>query len=77
MIPSGLTLLEPVFFSQKVDAAIAGKDEDAALSDLLALIQEAILDKEAGHGPPQEEINLARRKWLDLYETIYSGRIAA
>lgn len=77
MIPSGLTLLEPVFFSQKVDAAIAGKDEDAALSDLLALIQEAILDKEAGYGPPQEEINLARRKWLDLYEAIYSGRIAA
>ena len=67
----------PVFFSQKVEAAIAGKDEDAALADLGALIQEAMFDKEAGYGPPQDEINLARRKWLDLYEAFYSGRIAA
>lgn len=58
----------PVFFSEHVSACIEGKSLDEALDALAALILEASADKEAGYGPPQDDLNKARRKWLDMYE---------
>jgi len=58
----------PVFFSEKVEAAIAGKRLDHQLTALAALIQEAQADKEEGYGPPAEDLRAARRRWLNLYE---------
>ncbi|MER8827195.1 hypothetical protein NKH73_13995 [Mesorhizobium sp. M0938] len=60
---------KPIFFSQQVDAAIAGKPLDEQLTALAELIQEAQRDKEAGYGPPADELRAARRRWLTLYET--------
>jgi len=59
----------PVFFSQKVNAAISGKPLDAQLTALATLIQDAQHDKDAGYGPPASELHAARRKWLTLYDT--------
>ena len=58
------------WFSQKVDDCLS-VGGDAALDTLRKLIDEAEADKLAGYGPPQDDINRARRKWLALYETIY------
>lgn len=62
------------WFSEKVDecAALPG---DEALEALRELIDEAAAQKQAGYGPPQDEINRARRRWLALYEERY-GRAA-
>lgn len=59
---------KPVFFSQKVDQMIAGKPLDDQLTALGALIQDAQHDKDAGYGPPADELRAARRKWLSLYD---------
>ncbi|RWF41618.1 MAG: hypothetical protein EOS46_27890 [Mesorhizobium sp.] len=72
----------PVFFSQKVDAAISGKPLNDQLAALGALIQEAQHDKEAGYGPPADDLRAARRRWLSLYdewakENLPSARKAA
>lgn len=65
-------VMEPRFrwFSAKVSACleIGGV---AALEKLHALITDAEFDKIEGFGPPQDDINKARRKWLDLYAQIY------
>jgi len=58
------------WFSQQVDDCLA-PGGDAALDALRKLIDEAEADKLAGYGPPQDDINRARRKWLALYEQIY------
>lgn len=62
------------WFSERVNDCLA-LPSDAALDALRALIDEAAADKQAGYGPPQHDINIARRKWLDLYESVY-GRAA-
>lgn len=61
-------MIAPVFFSEKVDAAISGKSLDAQLAALAALIQDAQHDKDAGYGPPADELRAARGKWLALYD---------
>mgnify|MGYP001099442340 CR=1 FL=1 len=58
------------WFSEKVDACLALAGE-AALDALRKLIDEAEADKLAGYGPPQSDLTVARRKWLDLYSEIY------
>lgn len=58
----------PVFFSELCAAAVEGKSLDDALDDLGALILEATADKEAGYGPPQSELNAARRRWLAMFD---------
>ncbi len=58
------------WFSEHVDDCVA-LGGDAALDTLRKLIDEAEADKLAGYGPPQDDINRARRKWLALYEGIY------
>ena len=63
--------MTPVFFSEKVAEALSGETIHDRLSDLAALIHEATAAKEAGSGPPIEDLNIARRKWLDLYESVY------
>lgn len=62
------------WFSEKVDqcAALPG---DEALDTLRELIEDAEASKGVGYGPPQQEINRARRRWLALYEERY-GRAA-
>lgn len=62
----------PAFFSEKVDACIAGKSDADALTDLAELITDAAAAKDAGHGPPIHELNRARRKWLDIYERLHA-----
>lgn len=57
-----------MWFSQRVDECLAAPD---SLDALRRLIDEAEADKQAGYGPPQDDINRARRKWLALYEAIY------
>jgi hypothetical protein len=63
------------WFSELVDDALA-QGGHAALDSLRALIEEAEADKQAGYGPAQDDINRARRKWLDLYEQIYGRKVA-
>lgn len=63
------------FFSETVDHAIHGRSPDDQLTILADLISEAQADKEAGYGPPQHDINRARRLWLDIYASLY-GRAA-
>lgn len=58
------------WFSERVNDCLA-LPADEALTSLRALIDEADADKRDGFGPPQHDINLARRKWLDLYASIY------
>lgn len=67
----------PVFFSQKVDAALKGKGEFAQLDILAEMILDAEDQKQRGYGPSQDEINRARRRWLDIYESTYAERIPA
>ena len=62
------------WFSERVDDCLA-LPADAALDALRKLIDEAEADKQAGYGPPRDDINRARRKWLDRYEHHY-GRAA-
>lgn len=58
------------WFSQRVDDCLA-LPADEALAALRSLIEEADADKLCGYGPSQDDINQARRKWLDLYEQTY------
>lgn len=58
------------WFSGKVDDCLT-HGGDAALDALRKLIDDAEADKLAGYGPPRDDINCARRKWLALYEEIY------
>ncbi|WP_181172292.1 hypothetical protein [Mesorhizobium sp. B2-2-3] len=58
----------PAFFSEHVDAVIAGKPLDEQLTALAALIQEAQHNKDAGYGPPADDLRMARRRWLTLYD---------
>ena len=58
------------WFSESVDECLA-LGGDAALDALRKLIDEANADKDAGYGPPEHEINIARRKWIALYDEIY------
>lgn len=58
------------WFSESVDECL-DLGGDAALDALRKLIDEANADKDAGYGPPEHEINIARRRWLALYDEIY------
>lgn len=60
------------WFSERVGDCLKLPVEDA-LSSLAKLITDAELDKQAGYGPPADDINKARRKWLDLYNRTYLG----
>lgn len=70
----GVMRLEP-FFLERCQAFIEGLTPAEKLDRLAAMIANAQLDKDAGHGPPQDEINAARRLWLNLYNQLY-GRAA-
>jgi hypothetical protein len=63
------------WFSERVDDCLA-LGGDAALDALRKLIDEAEADKQAGYGPSQDDINIARRKWLALYDEIYRRNAA-
>lgn len=73
---SGIRSIAPMnakpfrFFSEKVDECLSLPGA-AGLDALRDLIVEAQSDKEAGYGPPQDDLNRARRKWLDRYDAIY------
>ncbi len=58
------------WFSEKVDDCLA-LGGDPALDGLRSLIDQAEADKLFGYGPPRDDINQARRKWLALYDEIY------
>lgn len=58
------------WFSERVEACLA-KPVTEALESLSTLILDASADKRDGFGPPQDDINRARRKWLALYEQTY------
>lgn len=58
------------WFSESVDECLA-LGGDAALDALRKLIDEANADKDAGYGPPEHDINIARLKWLALFNEIY------
>lgn len=58
------------WFSERVTDCLVLPSHDA-LTVLQRLIEEADADKHAGYGPPQDDINKARRKWLDLYQQVY------
>lgn len=62
------------WFSQRVDDCLR-LPADEAMTALHRLIDDADADKRDGFGPPQDDINKARRKWLDLYNRTY-GRAA-
>lgn len=63
------------WFSESVDECLA-LGGDAALDALRKLIDEADANKQAGYGPSQDDINVARRKWLALYNEIYRSGTA-
>lgn len=62
---------EPVFFSENVVAAIAGKSDDDALQTVANMIADAQFAKQQGSGPPLDEINQARRLYLNIYARMY------
>lgn len=62
------------WFSERVSDCLA-LPADEALASLRDLIEAAEADKRDGYGPSQDDINKARRRWLDLYASIY-GRAA-
>ena len=61
----------PVFFSEKVAAAIEGKTDDEALQIIASMIADTQFAKQEGSGPPQDEINQARRLFLNIYARLY------
>lgn len=63
------------WFSERVDDCLKLPVEEA-LSSLEKLITDAEFDKQAGYGPPADDINRARRKWLDLYNRTFLGEQA-
>lgn len=65
------------FFPQKVDAALKGRDAFDQMNVLAEMILDAEDQKQRGYGPPQDEINRARRRWLAIYESTYAERIPA
>lgn len=65
----------PVFFDEKISAAIAGKSNDEALTIIAALIDEARDAKLAGYGPPQDDIVKAMRRYHQIYEAWVAERL--
>ena len=63
----------PVFFSQVADAAIRGKEPLEQLENLQRLVDEAQSAKEAGSGPPLDEINIVRRRFVRIASELYRG----
>ena len=57
-----------VFFTERLERAIAGKEPQEQLTIIEELKKQAERDKQAGYGPPQDEITAARRKWLRIYD---------
>ena len=66
-----MTALDPVFFAGQVRSILAAGDLDTAAS----LIMEASEAKERGFGPPLDDLNRARRAWLNAYERIAAPAI--
>lgn len=58
----------PGWLTERLERAIAGKEPQEQLTIIEELIKQAERDKQAGYGPPQDEINAARRKWLRIYD---------
>lgn len=63
----------PVFFSDKVIAAIDGLTDEQALIKIAEMIADAQFAKQEGSGPSQDEINQARRLYLNTFERIYGS----
>lgn len=58
-----------LFFFELCRAAMdSEQDPDKQLELLAKLITDAELAKQIGSGPPQDEINRARRLWLAIYD---------
>lgn len=64
-------LNSPVFFSEKAFAAIEGKEPLDQLMTLDAMVREAEADKAAGSGPPRDEIDIVRRRFVRIYKENY------
>ena len=65
-------MAEVLFFSEKLAAAIEGKQPGEQLDIIQKMISEAEAQKAAGYGPPRDEISRARRKWLAIYDEFFA-----
>ncbi|MGX9120293.1 hypothetical protein ACWTU6_27060 [Mesorhizobium sp. BHbsci] len=65
-----------VFFSEEVAAAIKGKAPLDQLEIIRNLVDEADAAKQAGSGPPLDDINAARRLYIRIAGELYRARNA-
>lgn len=64
------------FYSERAFKAIDGKDPMAQLALLQEYVEQGVRDKEAGYGPPLDEINILRRRFIRIASEVYRGRTA-
>ncbi|MGO4641677.1 hypothetical protein AB4Z43_24870 [Mesorhizobium sp. 2RAF45] len=66
-------MLSP-FFSDRALRAIEGKQPLDQLDLLREYVEQAERDKQAGYGPPEDDINIVRRRFIRIASEIYRGR---
>lgn len=66
-------IAEPVFLSEIAEHAIKGKEPLEQLATLQKLVDDASFAKEQGSGPPVDEINVLRRRYIRIAEDAYRG----
>jgi hypothetical protein len=63
-----------VFFSEAAANAIEGKPPLEQLEILQRMVDEAAFAKSTGSGPPLDEINIVRRRYIRIASDLYRGK---
>lgn len=74
MTLSHVTDTDLSFFSQRAFRAIEGKEPLDQLALLQEYVEQAQRDKLAGYGPPEDDINIVRRRFIRIASEVYRGR---
>ena len=62
------------FLSDRAAKAIEGKEPMEQLGILREYVEQAERDKLDGCGPPEDEINILRRRFIRIASELYRGR---
>lgn len=67
--------MESALFSEKIDAAIAGKTASQQIGIIAEMVAQARQDSLAGYGPPNDEIHAAVRRFNQIFDAWIAERL--
>jgi hypothetical protein len=64
---------DATFFSDRALKAIEGREPLEQLGMLREYVEQAERDKLDGYGPPEDDINIVRRRYIRIASEVYRG----